>query len=124
MGLAGLKNKNKSAKVQKYVQNLEAQAKGAGISKKDLHDQDEARARRAELKKQQEMEEKEANALFKPVLKPLGGSSDDPKSRVCAFFAQGPVANPFLFVLIVAHICVQANAFVAPSANSHMICLC
>lgn len=84
----GLKNKNKSSKVQKYVQQVEAQAKAPSS----------AEARRKEAEAQRKEAEKlaadkareEARQLFasaQPAQKvPFGV---DPKSVVCTFYKQG-----------------------------------
>ncbi|KAK9453762.1 hypothetical protein V1511DRAFT_70067 [Dipodascopsis uninucleata] len=79
----GLKNKNKSAKVQKYVQQVEQQS---GLQKKKEAEQ----ARRAAEKKAAEQAKLEAAELLKPVIQtqkvPFGV---DPKTVLCVFFKQG-----------------------------------
>lgn len=81
----GLKNKNKSAKVNKYIQTLEQQIKGGGRRKPEA----EAETLK-EKKKAEEAKKAELAALFKPVVQqqkvPPGV---DPKTVVCAFFKSG-----------------------------------
>uniref|UniRef100_A0A060T697 ARAD1C12276p n=1 Tax=Blastobotrys adeninivorans TaxID=409370 RepID=A0A060T697_BLAAD len=83
----GLKNKNKSSKVQNYVKQVEAQTKNAGAEAKRRQAEAE---RRAAEKKAAEKARAEAAELFKPVAQvqkvPFGV---DPKSVVCIFFKQG-----------------------------------
>ncbi|KAK9486906.1 hypothetical protein V1527DRAFT_27663 [Lipomyces starkeyi] len=81
----GLKNKNKSAKVQKYVQQVESQGV-SGLQKKKEADT----AQRAAERKAAEKAKAEAAELFKPVLQaqkvPFGV---DPKTVLCIYFKQG-----------------------------------
>lgn len=83
----GLKNKNKSAKVTKYIQQVENQVKH-GNRRKDP-DAD-AKAALKEKKKIEEQNKAEIAALFKPVVQqqkvPPGV---DPKTVVCNFFKNG-----------------------------------
>lgn len=84
----GLKNKNRSTKVQSYVKQVEQQTKVGGSA--------EAKKRQAEAeqkareKKEAERAKLESEALLKPVVQqqkvPFGV---DPKSVVCNFFKQG-----------------------------------
>jgi DRG Family Regulatory Proteins, Tma46/Zinc finger C-x8-C-x5-C-x3-H type (and similar) len=83
----GLKNKNKSSKVQAYVQQVEAQAQNTSQAAK----RKEAEAvKRAAEKKAAEIAKAEARELFKPVSQiqkvPFGV---DPKTVLCFFFKQG-----------------------------------
>mmetsp|Transcript_22685 Transcript_22685/g.31586 ORF Transcript_22685/g.31586 Transcript_22685/m.31586 type:complete len:410 (-) Transcript_22685:42-1271(-) len=81
----GLKNKNKSKAVQKYVQGVASQVKG-GVSSKSMQAQYEKKKKEKEAEEREKME----NALFKPVVvqqkAPVGV---DPKSVVCEFFKKG-----------------------------------
>ncbi|KAK9490344.1 hypothetical protein V1508DRAFT_400001 [Lipomyces doorenjongii] len=81
----GLKNKNKSAKVQKYVQQVESQGV-SGLQKKKEADA----AQRAAERKAADKAKAEAAELFKPVLQtqkvPFGV---DPKTVLCIYFKQG-----------------------------------
>lgn len=85
----GLKNKNKSAKVTKYVNQLEQNLLGATKAKKAQQDID--------LKKRKEEEERkkaEISQLFKPVVtQPKVPFGVDPKSVLCAFFKAGQCAK-------------------------------
>lgn len=82
----GLKNKNKSAKVGKYINSLENTLKQGGNRRKD---EDDARLAK-ERKKQEEAKKAELAALFKPVVQQQKVALGvDPKSIVCAFFKQG-----------------------------------
>ncbi|KAJ2750163.1 Translation machinery-associated protein 46, partial [Coemansia nantahalensis] len=85
----GLKNKNKSAKVAKYVQQVEKQVMDSGNRKaqKDAADRKAAQAekRETERKKQEELAE-----LFKPVqLAQKVPFGVDPKSVLCVNFRSG-----------------------------------
>ncbi|KAK9247783.1 hypothetical protein V1506DRAFT_531443 [Lipomyces tetrasporus] len=81
----GLKNKNKSAKVQKYVQQVETQGQ-SGLQKK----KEAEAARRAAEKKAADKAKAEAAELLKPVMQtqkiPFGV---DPKTVLCIYFKQG-----------------------------------
>eukprot|EP01118_Nematostelium_gracile_P004802 TRINITY_DN15730_c0_g1_i1.p1 TRINITY_DN15730_c0_g1~~TRINITY_DN15730_c0_g1_i1.p1 ORF type:complete len:373 (-),score=146.54 TRINITY_DN15730_c0_g1_i1:90-1208(-) len=81
----GLKNKNKSKSVQKYIAGVQNQVKG-GVNKKT-----EAVAAEKKKKEKEEAERKKLEGeLFKPTVQqtkvPLGV---DPKSVVCEFFKKG-----------------------------------
>lgn len=82
----GLKNKNKSTKVQQYVSQVESQtANSAAMKRKEAEN-----ARKAEERKAAEAAQAEARALFSkamPTQKVTTGV--DPKSVVCAYFKQG-----------------------------------
>lgn len=79
----GLKNKNKSSKVQKYVKTVESQVKnpnkkrGPEINQKEL------------LKEEKKKQEDELKMLFKPVTTQVIPAGADPKSIVCEFFKKG-----------------------------------
>lgn len=81
----GLKNKNKSKKVQQYVSQVEAQTQAAAKKKNDAQ-----QARRAAEKKAEEAAKAEARMLLGSSIQqqkvPFGV---DPKSVVCAFYKQG-----------------------------------
>lgn len=82
----GLKNKNKSAKVSKYVQQVEKTVKEAGQNRKAAKEADALKAER-ERKKQEEKEKLEMAALFKPaVTQPKVPFGVDPKTVLCAFW--------------------------------------
>lgn len=81
----GLKNKNKSAKVTKFVQQLEQNLLG---SKRKPNDQD--RLEKARLKEEEEKKKAELNALFKQtIVQPKVPFGVDPKTVMCAFFKAG-----------------------------------
>ncbi|KAK9476638.1 hypothetical protein V1514DRAFT_321869 [Lipomyces japonicus] len=81
----GLKNKNKSSKVQKFVKQVEEQG-ASGLQKKKQAEQ----ARRLAEKKAADTARLEAAQLFNPVVQaqkvPFGV---DPKTVICLFFKQG-----------------------------------
>eukprot|EP01113_Clastostelium_recurvatum_P009785 TRINITY_DN1475_c0_g1_i4.p1 TRINITY_DN1475_c0_g1~~TRINITY_DN1475_c0_g1_i4.p1 ORF type:complete len:367 (+),score=145.66 TRINITY_DN1475_c0_g1_i4:47-1147(+) len=82
----GLKNKNKSTKVQKYVDAVEKQVKDRGVDKKQqyLIDQKKKDKEAAEAAKA------EAALLFKhTVIQPKVPPGVDPKSIVCEYFRKG-----------------------------------
>ncbi|KAJ2491123.1 Translation machinery-associated protein 46 [Coemansia sp. RSA 2050] len=83
----GLKNKNKSAKVGKYVQQVEQQVMAA-TSRKARKAEDEklaTAARKLEDKKKQE----EVAQLFKPVVQQKVPFGVNPKTVLCEFFKAG-----------------------------------
>lgn len=63
----GLKNKNKSTKVSKYVAQVEAQVKGTGSRKAMKEEEAKAMARRLK-KEEEERKKEEASLLGKPVI--------------------------------------------------------
>lgn len=83
----GLKNKNKSTKVQAFVKQVEEQSKNSSAAAKK---KEADAARRAAEKKAAEAAKAEARALFSSAIStqkvPFGV---DPKSVVCVFFKQG-----------------------------------
>ncbi|XP_051114265.1 zinc finger CCCH domain-containing protein 11 [Andrographis paniculata] len=83
----GLKNKNKSKNVQKYVQNL----------KQSVQPKPDATKINAQKKKEEEKaREKELNELFKVAVKqPKVPPGVDPKSIVCEHFKVGQCAKGF-----------------------------
>lgn len=85
----GLKNKNKSTKVAKYVQTVETQVKSGGNRKRADAELD-TKALFKDKKKQEEANKAELAALFKPVVQqqkvPPGV---DPKTVLCAYFKAG-----------------------------------
>ncbi|MCO5592899.1 hypothetical protein L7F22_046903 [Adiantum nelumboides] len=87
----GLKNKNKSKNVQKYVQSLQQSV----TSKAKRADEDPKLA--AKKKKEEESQrEKELNELFKVAIsQPKVPVGVDPKSIVCEFFRRGQCAKGF-----------------------------
>ncbi|MCO5580272.1 hypothetical protein L7F22_034138 [Adiantum nelumboides] len=87
----GLKNKNKSKNVQKYVNSLQQSV----TSKAKRADEDPKLA--AKKKKEEESQrEKELNELFKVAIsQPKVPVGVDPKSIVCEFFRRGQCAKGF-----------------------------
>lgn len=83
----GLKNKNKSSKVNKYIQNVETQVKNAGRKKVDPDA--EAKVALKEKKKLEEAKKAELAALFKPVVQQKVPPGVDPKTVMCAYFKAG-----------------------------------
>ncbi|KAA8917199.1 hypothetical protein TRICI_000650 [Trichomonascus ciferrii] len=83
----GLKNKNKSSKVQQYVKQVEAQTKAGGSAEAKRRQAEQER--KAREKKEAEMAKLEAQKLFKPVQQQKVPFGVDPKSVVCAYFKQG-----------------------------------
>ncbi|KAH8485274.1 hypothetical protein H0E87_026896 [Populus deltoides] len=83
----GLKNKNKSKNVQKYVQSL----------KQNVQPQPDSSKLAAKKKKEEEKaREKELNELFKvAVSQPKVPNGVDPKSIVCEFFKVGQCTKGF-----------------------------
>ncbi|RSH90679.1 hypothetical protein EHS25_001284 [Saitozyma podzolica] len=84
----GMKNKNKSAKVQKYVQTVQQQQAQSGKNKETLAKEKEKEAREqakrnAEAKKRMEAE------LFRPAQVQKVPFGTDPKTVLCVFFKAG-----------------------------------
>ncbi|GAA5948688.1 hypothetical protein JCM21900_005261 [Sporobolomyces salmonicolor] len=86
----GLKNKNKSAKVQRHVQELQQQAAARGVNKEQQEKQKEkerlAARKAAEMKKKEELQQ-----LFQPIdiVQPKVPFGVDPKTVLCAFHKAG-----------------------------------
>eukprot|EP00741_Cyanophora_paradoxa_P003449 tig00000704_g3350.t1 len=81
----GMKNKNKSSKVQKFIQNLQQQAKPP--VRRDPNAQPSVKDKKEEEKKRQQ----ELLMLFKPVVEKqkIPAPGEDPKGIICQFFKQG-----------------------------------
>lgn len=81
----GMKNKNKSSKVQKYIQSVQQQAKSNQEAAKAKAKQNQVDKKAEEERRKQELQE-----LFKPVQivqkVPFG---TDPKSVLCINFKNG-----------------------------------
>eukprot|EP01101_Sappina_pedata_P010376 TRINITY_DN6526_c0_g1_i1.p2 TRINITY_DN6526_c0_g1~~TRINITY_DN6526_c0_g1_i1.p2 ORF type:complete len:385 (-),score=240.07 TRINITY_DN6526_c0_g1_i1:117-1229(-) len=77
----GLKNKGKSAKVQKYVATVKTQVTNDGIKKK----KEEPVLTKKELDK---LKKEELNKIFKPVEQKIAVGVD-PKSVLCQYFKNG-----------------------------------
>ncbi|KAH7911670.1 hypothetical protein BJ138DRAFT_1236472 [Hygrophoropsis aurantiaca] len=84
----GMKNKNKSAKVQKQVQMLQQQASLTGKSKEALAKEKEKELR-AKEKLEEEKRKKEEAALLRPVQTQKVPFGVDPKTVLCAFHKAG-----------------------------------
>ncbi|KAH9047064.1 hypothetical protein EDB84DRAFT_1393874 [Lactarius hengduanensis] len=84
----GLKNKNKSAKVQKQVAQIQAQAAVTGKSREAVAKEKE-KDLRAKEKLEEEKRRKEEAALLKPVQAQKVPFGVDPKTLLCAFFKAG-----------------------------------
>ncbi|KAH8923682.1 hypothetical protein BT69DRAFT_1333638 [Atractiella rhizophila] len=84
----GLKNKNKSSKVQQYVKTVQQQESQRGKNKETLAKEkekaDREKAKAAEAKRKDEL-----NELFKPVQMQKVPFGVDPKSVLCAYFKAG-----------------------------------
>ena len=77
----GLKNKNKSSKVQKYIKQVQQQ-------QLDPH-KEEMKRKKQEEKRLREAAEAERRALFNPVVDQRVRPGVDPKTIVCALFKMG-----------------------------------
>jgi hypothetical protein len=84
----GMKNKNKSAKVQKQVQILHQQQAMTGKSKEAIAKEKEKELRE-KAKLEEEKRRKEEAALFKPVQTQKVPFGVDPKTVLCAFYKAG-----------------------------------
>ncbi|SCU94100.1 LAFA_0F19856g1_1 [Lachancea sp. 'fantastica'] len=76
----GMKNKNRSTKVQKYIQQVQTQTD----PKKE-----EMKRKKAEEKARKEQEEAERRALFNPAMDQSIRAGVDPKTVLCAMFKIG-----------------------------------
>lgn len=84
----GMKNKNKSAKVQKHIAQIQAQQAVTGKSREALAKEKE-RELREKAKAEEEKRAKEQAALLKPVQTQKVPFGVDPKTVLCAFFKAG-----------------------------------
>ncbi|KAH9945114.1 uncharacterized protein BXZ73DRAFT_37931 [Epithele typhae] len=84
----GMKNKNRSAKVQKQVAMIEKQQSMAGKSRATLEKEKEKEMREKQ-KLEEEKRKREEAALFKPVQVQKVPFGVDPKTVLCAFFKAG-----------------------------------
>jgi len=89
----GLKNKNKSAKVGKYVQQVEAQVKNAGKNQSAARQEDEERRRREQKKLEEQMKAEMAQITKVAVQQQKVPFGVDPKTVVCAYFKVGQCAK-------------------------------
>lgn len=86
----GLKNKNKSKKVQQYVSNVQATAKFAGMSLREAKEREAAKTARLEAKKAKEEAAIEHAKLFRQApTKQHIPEGADPKSILCQFYKAG-----------------------------------
>ncbi|RDX57184.1 hypothetical protein OH76DRAFT_1368069 [Lentinus brumalis] len=84
----GMKNKNRSAKVQKEVATIQKQQALAGKSRAALEKEKE-KALREKAKFEEEKRKKEEAALLKPVQTQKVPFGVDPKTVLCVFFKAG-----------------------------------
>lgn len=84
----GMKNKNKSARVQKQIATIEKQQAQAGKSRATLEKEKE-KALREKAKLEEEKRKKEEAQLLKPVQTQKVPLGVDPKTILCAFFKAG-----------------------------------
>ncbi|TCD64016.1 hypothetical protein EIP91_004684 [Steccherinum ochraceum] len=84
----GMKNKNKSAKVQKQIAAIEKQQAQAGKSRAALEKEKE-KALREKEKFEEEKRKKEEAALFKPVQTQKVPFGVDPKTVLCVYYKAG-----------------------------------
>eukprot|EP01112_Ceratiomyxa_fruticulosa_P003643 TRINITY_DN1395_c0_g4_i1.p1 TRINITY_DN1395_c0_g4~~TRINITY_DN1395_c0_g4_i1.p1 ORF type:complete len:382 (-),score=123.72 TRINITY_DN1395_c0_g4_i1:374-1519(-) len=83
----GLKNKNKSTKVQKYVDSVTQQVKSSGT--REAQKEKIAAEQRKKEKEAAEKAKQEVAALFRPVINQKIPPGVDPKSILCEAFRQG-----------------------------------
>ncbi|GAA5892902.1 hypothetical protein JCM6882_006890 [Rhodosporidiobolus microsporus] len=86
----GLKNKNKSAKVQQQVKILQQQAAQKGVNA-DMKEKQKEKERLAEKKRQEQAKKDEMHALYNPldIVQPKVPFGVDPKTVLCAFHKAG-----------------------------------
>ncbi|XP_024524223.1 zinc finger CCCH domain-containing protein 11 isoform X1 [Selaginella moellendorffii] len=86
----GLKNKNKSKNVQKYVASLQQSVQSR------VKREEDPKAAQKKKKEEETQREKELNELFKVAIsQPKVPVGVDPKSVVCEFFRRGQCAKGF-----------------------------
>ncbi|KAG0220500.1 hypothetical protein B0O80DRAFT_460487 [Mortierella sp. GBAus27b] len=86
----GLKNKNKSAKVSRYVEQVKNQAKQAGQNRKDLMDKEREKQAIVDRKRAEAAKKEELQQLFKPVqIQQSVPFGVNPKTILCAYFKSG-----------------------------------
>lgn len=86
----GLKNKNKSAKVSKYIASVEAQVKNIGKDRQARKAEEQLKKERETRKDQTKKEQELLNQLFKPVVQPQKVPFGvDPKTVLCQYFKAG-----------------------------------
>ena len=84
----GLKNKNKSTKVNKYIAAVEQTVKSGGDRKARKAEEDAKKER--EAKKEAEREKAELAKIFKPVIQVQKVPFEvDPKTVLCEYFKAG-----------------------------------
>ncbi|KAL1915730.1 uncharacterized protein VTP21DRAFT_6489 [Calcarisporiella thermophila] len=84
----GLKNKNKSAKVQRQVQQIQQQVMTAG-NRKALAAKEAEKKAQQDKKAAERAKKDELAELFKPVQQQKVPFGTDPKTVLCAFFKEG-----------------------------------
>ncbi|BGP14285.1 hypothetical protein JCM10213_004249 [Rhodosporidiobolus nylandii] len=86
----GLKNKNKSTKVQQQVKILQQQASQKG-NNNEMKEKQKEKERLAEKKRQEQAKKDQLNALFNPldIVQPKVPFGVDPKTVLCAFHKAG-----------------------------------
>jgi hypothetical protein len=85
----GLKNKKKSSKVAKYVQQVQQQVNQAG-NRKAMKQEEERKKRLEQKKKEEEKRKTELKEIFKPVqIQQKVPFGVDPKTILCAYFKAG-----------------------------------
>ncbi|KAJ2849746.1 Translation machinery-associated protein 46 [Coemansia brasiliensis] len=84
----GLKNKNKSAKVRNYVEQVKNQVNNSGKSKDDRANETRRKAQEAK-KEEEKRKQQEFMDLFKPVQQQKVPFGVDPKTVLCEFFKAG-----------------------------------
>lgn len=88
----GMKNKNKSKRVQKKIRDIEINNTMAGKSRKDYQAEEKKRKAKADAMKRKAAKKKELDDMHKnmPKIKPqILAPGTDPKSVLCAFFMKG-----------------------------------
>eukprot|EP00898_Chlorokybus_atmophyticus_P000599 jgi/Chlat1/153/Chrsp1S03098 len=89
----GLKNKNKSKTVQKYVQNLQSSVQATQNKRKTELDPKEASRKKKEEEAKRQLE---LNELFKVAIsQPKAPPGVDPKSILCEYYRRGQCTKGF-----------------------------
>ncbi|OMJ26390.1 Zinc finger CCCH domain-containing protein 15-like protein [Smittium culicis] len=84
----GLKNKNKSSKVNKYIQQVESQVQAAG-NRKVQKSAEEQKSLALQKKELQQKKDEELALLFNPIIQQKVPFGVDPKTILCQSFKAG-----------------------------------
>jgi zinc finger CCCH domain-containing protein 15 len=129
----GLKNKNKSKKVQKFVRQVEQAAATTGINSKQARLEERRRKQNEKAKKEAEARSAMVASLFTPVItnkpvKQLAKAGVNPKSQLCAYFKAGKCNKgkrcKFSHDLSIERKVEKINLYEDPRKKGMCVCVC